>query len=171
MAVGLTPQMMPMILTANLVKGARLLRDKKCLVRNLSAVQNLGAMDILCCDKTGTLTEDNVSLPLSNLSCPHSKIFNVAALQTRLQNSVLSLMRVPSGYDCLSFSFCGVWRSLCINVYSGSFERFGTECSPSIADALVSMAQVTLLNHQDAEGRESEEVLKLAYLNCHFQVS
>ena len=71
-AVGLTPQMMPMILTANLVRGARLLRDKHCVVRNLSAVQNLGAMDVLCCDKTGTLTEDNVRFQPLSLSVQDS---------------------------------------------------------------------------------------------------
>ena len=55
-AVGLTPEMLPMIVTANLSKGAIAMSKKKTIVKNLNAIQNFGAMDILCTDKTGTLT-------------------------------------------------------------------------------------------------------------------
>ena len=61
-AVGLTPEMLPMILTVNLSKGARALSRKKVIVKQLSSIQNFGAMDILCTDKTGTLTQDRVVL-------------------------------------------------------------------------------------------------------------
>ncbi|WP_434414552.1 magnesium-translocating P-type ATPase [symbiont of Argiope bruennichi] len=60
--VGLTPEMMPLIITSTLSKSARLLMRKRIIVKNLISVQNLGSMEILCCDKTGTLTEDRIEL-------------------------------------------------------------------------------------------------------------
>ncbi|WP_407402866.1 magnesium-translocating P-type ATPase [Sodaliphilus sp.] len=61
-AVGLTPEMLPMIVTANLAKGAVKMSKKKVIVKDLNAIQNFGAMNILCTDKTGTLTRDKVVL-------------------------------------------------------------------------------------------------------------
>lgn len=61
-AVGLTPEMLPMIVTANLSKGALSMSKKKTIVKNLNAIQNFGAMNILCTDKTGTLTCDKIIL-------------------------------------------------------------------------------------------------------------
>lgn len=61
-AVGLTPEMLPMIVTAALAKGSVTMSKKKVIVKRLNAIQNLGAMDILCTDKTGTLTQDKVVL-------------------------------------------------------------------------------------------------------------
>ncbi len=61
-AVGLTPEMLPMIVTVNLAKGAIAMSKKKVIVKKLSAIQNFGAIDILCTDKTGTITQDRVVL-------------------------------------------------------------------------------------------------------------
>lgn len=61
-AVGLTPEMLPMIVTANLSKGAMMMSRKKTIVKDLNAIQNFGAMNILCTDKTGTLTQDHIVL-------------------------------------------------------------------------------------------------------------
>ncbi|MDE3237103.1 MAG: magnesium-translocating P-type ATPase [Bacteroidota bacterium] len=61
-AVGLTPEMLPMIVTANLAKGAVNMSKRKVIVKRLNAIQNIGAMDILCTDKTGTLTMDKIVL-------------------------------------------------------------------------------------------------------------
>jgi Mg2+-importing ATPase len=61
-AVGLTPEMLPMIVTANLARGAVSLSRRKVIVKRLNAIQNFGAMDVLCTDKTGTLTQDRVVL-------------------------------------------------------------------------------------------------------------
>jgi|LSQX01.2.fsa_nt_gb Mg2+-importing ATPase len=61
-AVGLTPEMLPMIVTAGLAKGAITMSKEKVIIKNLNSIQNLGAIDILCTDKTGTLTEDKVRL-------------------------------------------------------------------------------------------------------------
>ena len=61
-AVGLTPEMLPMIVTVNLAKGALAMSRKKVIVKRLNAIQNLGAIDVLCTDKTGTLTQDAIIL-------------------------------------------------------------------------------------------------------------
>ena len=61
-AVGLTPEMLPMIVTTCLAKGAVSMSKKKVIIKNLNAIQNLGSIDILCTDKTGTLTQDKVVL-------------------------------------------------------------------------------------------------------------
>ena len=61
-AVGITPSMLPMILNVNLTKGSRSLAQKKTLVKKIESIQNLGAIDILCTDKTGTLTENKIIL-------------------------------------------------------------------------------------------------------------
>ncbi|MCL2657035.1 MAG: magnesium-translocating P-type ATPase [Betaproteobacteria bacterium] len=61
-AVGLTPEMLPMIVTSTLAKGAVFLSRKKVIVKRLDAIQNFGAMNVLCTDKTGTLTQDKIFL-------------------------------------------------------------------------------------------------------------
>lgn len=61
-AVGLTPEMLPMIVTTSLAKGAVTMSKKKTIIKNLNSIQNLGSMNILCTDKTGTLTQDKVVL-------------------------------------------------------------------------------------------------------------
>ena len=61
-AVGITPTMLPMIVNVNLTKGTKTLAKKKTLVKNIQSIQNLGAIDVLCTDKTGTLTEDKIVL-------------------------------------------------------------------------------------------------------------
>lgn len=86
-AVGLTPEMLPMIVNSNLAKGAQKLAKEKVIVKKLSAIQNLGAMDILCTDKTGTITEDRVVLmhyvdPFGN---ENEDVLNYAYLNSKYQ--------------------------------------------------------------------------------------
>ncbi len=64
LAVGLTPEMLPMIVTASLAKGAVHMSKQKVIIKNLNSIQNLGSIDILCTDKTGTITQDRVALEL-----------------------------------------------------------------------------------------------------------
>ena len=61
-AVGITPGMLPMIVNVNLSKGSKSLAKKKTLVKRIEAIENLGAIDILCTDKTGTLTQNQITL-------------------------------------------------------------------------------------------------------------
>ncbi len=62
LAVGLTPELLPLIITLNLTKGSLSMAKRGVIVKRLSAIQNCGSMDILCTDKTGTLTEDKITL-------------------------------------------------------------------------------------------------------------
>ncbi|MCL6630357.1 MAG: magnesium-translocating P-type ATPase, partial [Armatimonadetes bacterium] len=62
LAVGLTPELLPMIVSVTLAQGARRMADKKVIVKQLSAIENFGSMEILCCDKSGTLTEGEIVL-------------------------------------------------------------------------------------------------------------
>ena len=62
LAVGLTPEFLPMIVSVTLSKGARAMARKKVIVKHLSAIQNFGSIDVLCSDKTGTLTSGNMTL-------------------------------------------------------------------------------------------------------------
>jgi Mg2+-importing ATPase len=62
LAVGMTPELLPMILTINLSKGAIAMSEKGAIVKHLASIQNFGSMDILCTDKTGTLTENRITL-------------------------------------------------------------------------------------------------------------
>jgi Mg2+-importing ATPase len=62
LAVGLTPQLLPAIISVNLATGARLMAKKKVIVKRLSAIENFGSMNILCSDKTGTITEGKVTI-------------------------------------------------------------------------------------------------------------
>ncbi|WP_342253271.1 magnesium-translocating P-type ATPase [Spiroplasma endosymbiont of Zeiraphera isertana] len=93
-AVGITPEMLPMIVSANLAKGAIRLSHKKVIVKNLTSIQSFGAMDVLCTDKTGTLTEDRIELikHLDPEGVESNKVLEMAylnsSLQTGLKNNI-----------------------------------------------------------------------------------
>lgn len=93
-AVGLTPEMLPMIVTTCLAKGAVSMSKKKAIVKNLNAIQNFGAMDILCTDKTGTLTEDKVVLEyhLNVDGKEDSRVLRHAYLNSYFQTGYKNLM-------------------------------------------------------------------------------
>ena len=84
MAVGLTPEMLPMIVTVCLSKGALVMARKRVIVKRLDAIQNFGAMDVLCTDKTGTLTMDRVIL---EKHCDVVREHSDAVLRTAYLNS------------------------------------------------------------------------------------
>ncbi|MCU0774331.1 MAG: magnesium-translocating P-type ATPase [Ideonella sp.] len=95
-AVGLTPEMLPMIVTSTLAKGAVQLSRRKVVVKRLDAIQNLGAMDILCTDKTGTLTQDKIALerhidPFGRLS---EEVLEFAYLNSHFQTGLKNLLDV-----------------------------------------------------------------------------
>lgn len=95
-AVGLTPEMLPMIVTATLAKGAVTMSKKKVIVKNLSSIQDFGAMNILCTDKTGTLTRDNIVLEkyitADGNEDTHKRILNHAYFNSYFQTGLKSLM-------------------------------------------------------------------------------
>lgn len=95
-AVGLTPEMLPMIVTANLAKGAVNMSKRKVIVKRLSAVQNIGAMDMLCTDKTGTLTMDKIVLEkhLNIFGDTDEEVLKWAYLNSYYQTGLKNLLDV-----------------------------------------------------------------------------
>ncbi|KAF3999879.1 magnesium-translocating P-type ATPase [Glaciimonas immobilis] len=95
-AVGLTPEMLPMIVTSTLAKGAVALSRKKVIVKRLDAIQNFGAMDVLCTDKTGTLTQDRIFLERHTdiLGKPDDLVLEYAYLNSHYQTGLKNLLDV-----------------------------------------------------------------------------
>ncbi|NHR04258.1 magnesium-translocating P-type ATPase [Chromobacterium haemolyticum] len=114
-AVGLTPEMLPMIVSANLAKGAVAMARRKVVVKRLNSVQNFGAMDVLCTDKTGTLTQDKIILEhhYNIHGLKDEGVLQLAWLNSFHQSGMKNLMDIavvehadelgnrvkPSGYD------------------------------------------------------------------------
>lgn len=95
-AVGLTPEMLPMIVTTNLARGAAVMAKKKTIVKHLNSMQNFGAMDILCTDKTGTITQDKVVLEyyLDIQGNEDERILRHAFLNSYYQTGLKNLMDI-----------------------------------------------------------------------------
>ncbi|MDD2191069.1 MAG: magnesium-translocating P-type ATPase [Bacteroidales bacterium] len=93
-AVGLTPEMLPMIVTTNLAKGSVNMSKYKVIVKRLNAIQNIGAMNVLCTDKTGTLTLDNIVLEkyVNIMGFEDDEVLSWAYLNSFYQTGVESLM-------------------------------------------------------------------------------
>ncbi len=93
-AVGLTPEMLPMIVTTSLAKGATAMAKKKTVIKNLNSIQNLGSIDVLCTDKTGTLTQDNVVLEyhLNIHGNEDARVLRHAFLNSYFQTGLKNLM-------------------------------------------------------------------------------
>ena len=93
-AVGLTPEMLPVIVTATLAKGAMSMSKHKVIVKRLNAIQNLGAMDMLCTDKTGTLTLDKIVLSkhLNVMGLEDFEVLKWAYLNSFHQTGLVNLM-------------------------------------------------------------------------------
>lgn len=123
-AVGLTPEMLPMIVTANLARGAVAMSRRKTIVKRLNSIQNFGAMDILCTDKTGTLTQDKVmlerhldihgqediqTLQFAWLNSYHQtglrNLLDVAVLEYGKKHGVVEQMRIYQKVDEIPFDF------------------------------------------------------------------
>lgn len=94
--VGMTPEMLPMIVTVNLGQGAVAMSHKKVIVKRLNAIQNFGAMDVLCTDKTGTITQGRVVLEkyVNILGQEDEHILDVAFLNSYYQTGLKNLMDV-----------------------------------------------------------------------------
>lgn len=95
-AVGLTPEMLPMLVTINLAKGAIAMSRKRVIVKRLNAIQNFGAMNILCTDKTGTLTQDEIILEryVDISGREDEKVLEYAYLNSHYQSGLKNLLDV-----------------------------------------------------------------------------
>ncbi|MGL6050620.1 MAG: magnesium-translocating P-type ATPase, partial [Aeromonas salmonicida] len=137
-AVGLTPEMLPMIVSANLARGAVAMAKRKVVVKRLNSVQNFGAMDVLCTDKTGTLTQDKIILEhhYDVRGSRDDRILQLAWLNSYHQSGMKNLMDIaviehadalgagckPAGYskvDELPFDFVRRRLSVIVQDESG----------------------------------------------------
>ena len=93
-AVGLTPEMLPMIVTSTLARGAVTLSRRKVIVKRLDAIQNFGAMDVLCTDKTGTITQDRIALARHTdaFGTPSDTVLRYAWLNSFYQTGLRNLL-------------------------------------------------------------------------------
>lgn len=93
-AVGLTPEMLPVIVSANLAKGAVAMSRRKVVVKRLNSIQNFGAMDVLCTDKTGTLTQDKIILErhVDPLGREDASVLRLAWLNSFHQSGMKNIM-------------------------------------------------------------------------------
>ncbi|MCL2881275.1 MAG: magnesium-translocating P-type ATPase [Coriobacteriia bacterium] len=103
-AVGLTPEMLPMIVSANLARGAVTMSHKKVIVKNLGSIQNFGGMDFLCTDKTGTLTQDKITLEysLDVNGNPDTRVLRHGFLNSYFQTGLRNLLDqaiIDHGHD------------------------------------------------------------------------
>lgn len=104
-AVGLTPEMLPMVINACLAKGSFSMSRKQTVVKNINAMQGFGSMDVLCVDKTGTLTGDEISLEyyMDILGNESQKVLDFACLnsfyqtnpQNHLDTAILKFLKIP----------------------------------------------------------------------------
>ena len=92
LAVGLTPEFLPMIVSVTLSKGARAMARKKVIVKHLSAIQNFGGIDVLCSDKTGTLTSGNMKLDrcLDPFGEPSHRVLTLAYGNSKFETGIRS---------------------------------------------------------------------------------
>lgn len=93
-AVGLTPEMLPLVVTTNLAKGAAKMAKQKVIIKKLNAIQNFGAMDVLCTDKTGTITENRVVLVqhIDVHEMESERVLDLAYINSHLQTGLKNLM-------------------------------------------------------------------------------
>jgi Mg2+-importing ATPase len=92
LAVGLSPELLPAILSVNLARGAQMMANRGVLVRRLNAIENLGSMNILCTDKTGTLTEGVIRVEgaYSDLGSPDPEVLQLAAENATFQSGLVN---------------------------------------------------------------------------------
>jgi Mg2+-importing ATPase len=188
-AVGLTPEMLPMIVTVNLAKGAMQMARKKVIVKRLSAIQNLGAIDILCTDKTGTLTQDRVILEkhvdVANhenedvLRYAYMNSYYQTGLRNLLDCSILSNTDLDVEKNCqkvdeIPFDFQRKRMSVIVDydgdhvlICKGSVDDIYRACTHYQIDdeihLMIDLIKTDLLEEYEKLSRDGYRVLALAY--------
>jgi len=188
-AVGLTPEMLPMIVTVNLAKGALAMSRKKVIVKRLNSIQNFGAMDVLCTDKTGTLTQDHIVLEryVDVTSRKSEDVLRYAYMnsyyQTGLRNlldravlshSDLDVERSCPKVDEIPFDFQRRRMSVIIDyegdhvlICKGAVEEMFGVCSRYQVDdeiyPLIDMLKADLIEEYEALSRDGYRVVAIAY--------
>ncbi|MEI7729218.1 MAG: magnesium-translocating P-type ATPase [Verrucomicrobiota bacterium] len=188
-AVGLTPEMLPMIITVCLSKGAILMARKKVIVKHLHAIQNFGAMDVLCTDKTGTLTQDHVVLmrhvDVTNRSSDdvlryaYMNSFYQTGLRNLLDRAVLAYSDLDVERNCrkvdeIPFDFKRRRMSVVIDyegrhvlICKGAVEEISAVCDNYQVDdeinPLIKLIRDDLMDEYRSLSAEGYRVLAIAY--------
>jgi P-type Mg2+ transporter len=188
-AVGLTPEMLPMIITVNLSKGAMAMSRKKVIVKRLNSIQNFGAIDILCTDKTGTLTQDRVilekSVDVTNrdsddvLRYAYMNSYYQTGLRNLLDRSVLSHTELDVERDCrkvdeIPFDFQRKRMSVVVDyegdhvlICKGAVEDIYKACTHYQVDdeihLMIDLIKNDLLEEYEDLSRDGYRVLGIAY--------
>ncbi|MEI6350631.1 MAG: magnesium-translocating P-type ATPase [Verrucomicrobiota bacterium] len=188
-AVGLTPEMLPMIVTVNLSKGAMAMSKKKVIVKRLNAIQNFGAIDILCTDKTGTLTQDRVILEkhvdVTNrdsddvLRYAYMNSYYQTGLRNLLDRSVLSHTELDVETNCkkvdeIPFDFQRKRMSVVVDyegdhvlICKGAVEDIYKACTHYQVDdeihLMIDLIKNDLLEEYEELSRDGYRVLGIAY--------
>ncbi len=188
-AVGLTPEMLPMIVTVNLSKGALAMSKKKVIVKKLNSIQNFGAIDILCTDKTGTLTQDRVILEkhvdVTNrdsedvLRYAYMNSYYQTGLRNLLDRSILShtdldVERSCKKVDEIPFDFSRKRMSVAIDyegdhvlICKGAVEEVYKVCDRYQVDEeinpLIDVIKNDLLEEYEALSKDGYRLVAIAY--------
>jgi Mg2+-importing ATPase len=188
-AVGLTPEMLPMIMTVNLSKGALAMSRKKVIVKRLNSIQNFGAIDVLCTDKTGTLTQDKIILErhVDVTNRPSEDVLRYAYMnsyyQTGLRNlldrAILSNVDLDVEKNCkkvdeIPFDFSRKRMSVVIDyedshvlICKGAVEEVYQTCTHYQVDEdiypLIGLIKSDLMEEYEELSRNGYRVLAVAY--------
>ncbi|MFZ4115207.1 MAG: magnesium-translocating P-type ATPase [Chthoniobacterales bacterium] len=188
-AVGLTPEMLPMIVAVNLAKGAMAMSKKKVIVKRLNAIQNFGAINILCTDKTGTLTQDRVilekSVDVTNrdsndvLRYAYMNSYYQTGMRSLLDASILSHTDLDVDRDCkkvdeIPFDFQRKRMSVVVDyegdhvlVCKGDVENIYKSCTHYQVDdevyMMIDLIKNDLLEEYEKLSRDGYRVLGIAY--------
>jgi P-type Mg2+ transporter len=187
-AVGLTPEMLPMIVTVNLAKGALTMAKKKVIVKRLQSIQNFGAIDILCTDKTGTLTQDRVVLEqhVDILGHTSEEVLNYAYLNSSFQTGLRNLIdraviehadlytgqcrlvdELPFDFQRRRMSVVVEYEGDHVLICKGAVEEIYTCCSYYQIDdqvyPLINMIRGDLFEEVEKLNRDGFRVLGIAY--------
>src|SRR5580692_8352526 len=188
-AVGLTPEMLPMIVTVNLSKGAMAMSKKKVIVKKLNSIQNFGAIDILCTDKTGTLTQDRIILEkhvdVTNrtsddvLRYAYMNSYYQTGLRNLLDRSILSKTDLDVEQSCrkvdeIPFDFSRKRMSVAIDydcdhvlICKGAVEEVYKVCDRYQVDEeinpLIDVIKNDLMEEYEALSKDGYRVVAIAY--------
>ena len=185
-AVGLTPEMLPMIVTSTLAKGAVLLSRRKVIVKRLDAIQNFGAMEVLCTDKTGTLTQDRIALErhtdVYGASCDDvlayaylnsyyqtglKNLLDVAVLQHAEVERKLNLAAKYRKVDEIPFDFSRRRMSVVVNETENGRDHHELICKGAVEEMLSACTRLRVGNevHLLTEARQADIRRVTAELN------
>jgi len=188
-SIGMTPEMLPMMIAVNLAKGALAMSKKKVIVKKLNAIQNFGAIDILCTDKTGTLTQDRVILEKyvdvtgrqseDVLRYAYMNSYYQTGLRNLLDRSVLSHTDLDVDRGCrkvdeIPFDFQRKRMSVVVDyegdhvlISKGAVEDIYKSCTHYQVDdevyMMIDLIKNDLLEEFEALSRDGYRVLGIAY--------